>query len=108
MDAFNLQTVARMYSQLTTVDHRTTCTISDTWHDIHMWIDIKFLELTKEKKIKYPGYSTCICCECQKVKGVKNIKKIHTIRGYPIPENSRFQWAKNNLRRAKRYYKFEL
>ena len=71
-----------------------------------MWIDIKFLELTKEKKIKYYGYSTCKCYECQKVKGVNNIKRIHAVKGFPIPEDREFHWAKRNIRRKKTFYKF--
>ena len=101
-DDYNCTTVAKMYSHLLTDND---CVIDDTWHDIRMWIDIKFLEATKAMKIKYYGNDACKCHECQKVKGVKNIKKIHAIKGYKISE-WRYQWARNKPIKSKSFYKF--
>ena len=79
----NLDTIAKMYSHLHDWNH---CVINATWHDIQMWIDIKFLEMAQEMKIKYYGNDSCKCHKCQKFRGAEIIKKVNASKGYEIPK----------------------
>ena len=89
----SINTVCYMYSNLYTKDHISI--ISDIWHDIKMWVDVKFLEIAKNINVEYCGNDTCKCHKCQKLKGPKNIRKIHEKKGYQI-QKGHLEWFRAN------------
>ena len=69
-------------------------TISETWHDLRLSTNVKFIEMAKKLGKNYPGNFTCKCYKCQDEIGVKNIKKVHVNNGLPKPTNKTFAYMR--------------
>ena len=69
-------------------------TVSRTWHDLKLSITLKFIEMSKEMGIKYPGSNTCICSKCQDVIGLKNIRKAQLNGGFSASTNGAFDYMR--------------
>jgi hypothetical protein len=69
-------------------------TVSRTWHDLQLSINLKFIEMAKEMGSKYPGSSTCICSKCQDAIGLKNIRKAQLNGGFSASTNGAFDYMR--------------
>ena len=65
-------------------------TVSRTWHDLRLSINVKFIEMAKDMGKKYPGCITCKCYKCQDAIGLKNLRKAQLSLGFPAATNETF------------------
>ena len=74
--------------------NRDSRTVSRTWHDLRLSINVKFIEMAKEMGKKYPGCITCSCYKCQDAIGLKNLRKAQLNRGFPASTNGKFAYMR--------------
>ena len=95
-DESNTDVIEKIYLDLLGYDltSRHLRTVSRTWHNLDLTINVKFIKMAKEMGKKYPGSITCPCYKCQDAIGLKNLKKAQLNRGFRASTDSKFAYMR--------------
>ena len=97
-DVNSSKLVKKIYLELHDKKFKTSGTVSETWHDLRLSTNVKFIEMAKKMGKNYPGNFMCKCHKCQDKIGVKNIKKVHVNNGFPEPKKKTFAYMRQQGR----------